>query len=598
MGIRSASREPAFFPAFLKRCTGAGFLVFLAALAAGFYAGRHVPPTWSVEQIAIDVSRDDGGRLFYVFEGKPVVISKISPLADAELSRKNIAALNAGGRSPGIKEQFASQAVVENGQTKTLYYRLGAKCHWGAWSLLPAVAAIALCWITREPLFAIFAGIAVGSLLLARYDLTDAVFLNSLATPDAAGVLLLYLFLLGGLLGVWSRTGAAIAFADMMTKKFVRGPRSAKIVAWTLGVLFFQGGSISTVLVGTTVKSLADRERVSHEELSYIVDSTASPIAVLLAFNAWPGYVQAFIFVAGVPWLATEADRIRFFFSSVPLSFYAIFAVTLTLLLSLDVTPFVGRRMKEAIHRSRQTGRLDHPDAEPLTAPELYAAHVPEGFTPHVVDFFAPLLLLIAIAVGTFIHGGSPQVRWAFAAALGLAIALALLRDMKLKTLMEGLADGFKGASLGAIILLLAVTLGRISSDTGGGIYLIDLLGGRIPYWALPVMLQVMTIIIAFSTGTSWGTFAVSFPLAMPLSWAVAQSAGLEHPMLYMSVCFATVMNGSVYGDQCSPISDTTVLSAMCTGCDLMDHVRTQLPQASAAALLAAICWTVLAAFC
>ena len=143
-------------------------------------------------------------------------------------------------------------------------------------------------------------------------------------------------------MGIWSRTGAAQAFAEFMTKHFVRGPRSAKFVSWLMGVLFFQGGTISVVLVGTIVKPVADLEKVSHEELAYIVDSTASPIASVLAFNAWPVYVQAFIFVPGVTFLATEADRISFFFRSVPFSFYGIFAVLGTLLLSLGITKFSG----------------------------------------------------------------------------------------------------------------------------------------------------------------------------------------------------------------------------------------------------------------
>jgi len=167
-----------------------------------------------------------------------------------------------------------------------------------------------------------------------------------------------------------------------------------------------------------------------------------------------------------------------------------------------------------------------------------------------------------------------------------------LVRGMSLKDIMEGFGEGLKGVVLGSVILLLAVTIGNISKDAGGGLYLVELLGKTVPYWALPVMLQVLTIIIAFSTGTSWGTYAVAFPLAMPLAWAVAGANGLAHPEFFMTICFAAVMDGSVSGDQCSPISDTTVLSSMCTGCDLMDHVRTQLPQASVAALLAAICWT------
>ena len=337
---------------------------------------------------------------------------------------------------------------------------------------------------------------------------------------------------------------------------------------------------------------MADREKVSHEELSYIVDSTASPIASLLAFNAWPGYVQAFIYVAGVSWLATEADRIAFFFKSIPFCYYAILAVLGTLLLSMDKAPFVGKRLRKAMERARTTGALDAPGAEPLSAPELQADNVPPGYKPHVIDFFLPLLTLIGIAVGTFITGGSPQVRWAFGAAVLVGMLLALLRGMSLRDLMSGFTNGLKGVVLGSVILLLAITIGAISKEAGGGIYLVERLGDSIPYWLLPVLLELLTIVIAFSTGTSWGTYAVAFPLAMPLAWSVAGSQGLEHPQLFMMVAFAAVMDGSVFGDQCSPISDTTVLSSMCTGCDLMDHVRTQIPQAGMAALLAGLGWT------
>jgi len=583
----------------LRRYLKPSLIFFLVALAAGLLVGAYASPTWTVERINLDVCEDDDGRLFYKFEDDRVYVDRVVPIEESPLSEEHVRELNARGDRPEVTEQYVWQSGRVDGKPARLCFQLVARRHWGLWSLLPAAVAVGLCWMTREPVMSLFGGIVVGAFILGRYDITDAVFVRSFATPNAAGVLLLYLWLLGGLLGVWSRTGAAQAFADLMTRKFVCGPRTAKLVAWALGVIFFQGGTVSTVLVGTTVKPLADRERVSHEELAYIVDSTASPIASQLAFNAWPGYIQAFIYVAGVSWLATEADRITFFFMSVPFCFYAIFAVTFTFLLSIEVSPFVGSRMRAAMRRARETGELDHPEAEPLAAKELHTSHVPEGYTPHVLDFFAPLALLIGIAVGTFIATGSPQVRWAFGAALLLAVIQALTRGMRLKTLVEGLSDGLKGVVLGSVILLLAITIGNISKEAGGGIYLVELLGDSVPYWALPVMLQLMTMIIAFSTGTSWGTYAVAFPLAMPLSWAVAQANGLEHPMFFMTICFATVMDGSVYGDQCSPISDTTVLSSMCCGCDLMDHVRTQLPQASVAALLAAVCWTtVTVVFC
>jgi Na+/H+ antiporter NhaC len=568
------------------------FWVFVIVLGVSFFVGRSVDPVWTIEKVTLD-AKIDNGELYYNYKGKRVPIPDPGLYQDSPLHPTQQEKLNQA-------DIVTEDIVLDPGQGPgggDLYYSLKARKHWKFWSLLPALLAVVLCWLTREPISSLFAGIVAGALLLQRYDLTDAVFVETLSTKGAAGILILYLWLLGGLMGVWSRTGATRAFAEFMAKHFVRGPRSAKLVAWFLGVLFFQGGSISTVLVGTTVKPLADKENISHEELSYIVDSTGSPIASQLAFNAWPAYVQAFIFVAGVSWLATETDRIQFFFKSVPFCFYAIFAVLGTFLLSIEKAPFLGKRMLAAIKRSRETGELDAPNAEPLSAKELMDDHTAPGYVAAAWEFILPLGLLISVAIGTFVSTGTPQVRWAFGIALIAAMLSALLKGMQLKILIEGLLTGIKGVVGGALILVLAITIGSISKETGGGLWLVEMLSTTLPYWTLPVVLQLMTILIAFSTGSSWGTYAVAFPLAMPLSWAIANSQGLAHPEFFMTICFAAVMDGSVYGDQCSPISDTTVLSSMCTGCDLMDHVRTQIPQATVAAGLASICWTVCVLF-
>lgn len=569
-----------------------GLWIFLLGSLLSFYAGAWIPPTWTVETTTIDVLTDQQGKLYYIHREKPEYLPNVTPASQAQLTPDLLAEINRQQAVPSIMNEVVFTEKQVEGRVQTLYERHEVKRHWKLWSLLPALVAVLLCFVTREPVISLFGGIVAGALLLSKYDITEEVLVAQLATTDAAGILILYLWLLGGLMGVWARTGAAQAFAELMTRKVVRGPRSARLVAWTLGIIFFQGGTISTVLVGTTVKPISDKERISHEELSYIVDSTASPVASLLAFNAWPGYVQAFIFVSGVPFLLTEADRIQFFFASVPLCFYAILAVLSTFLMSIDKLPFTRKQMRDAIIRARTTGKLDRDGSQPLSAKELQASSVPAGYTPHIIEFFLPLGLMITVTVGTFMVTGSPQVRWAFGGALVVAIGLALFRGMRLEDVMSGVTDGLKGVVLGSLILLLAIIIGGISSETGGATYLVDLLGSSIPYWSLPVILQVLTMGISFSTGTSWGTYAVAFPLAMPLAWAVAQSSGLEHPQLYMMVCFATVMDGSVFGDQCSPISDTTVLSAMCSGCDLMDHVKTQLPHAFDAAVLAAVAWT------
>ncbi len=573
----------------LKPLRKPAFLVLVFGLIAGLYVAASVAPQWLEQKTTYNVYTNGDGALAYTFRGTETLIGEVVPYDQSPLRDEALRSLSG---EPALERQWVVEEIVTDDGVETRYSLLEARFHFGVWSLLPAVVAIGLCLLTKEALTALLSGVIVGAFMLGRFDITDAVLLPSLSSQSAAAILLLYLWLLGGLMGIWSRTGAAQAFAEFMTRHFVKGPRSAKLVSWFMGAIFFQGGTISVVLVGTIVKPVADKERISHEELSYIVDSTASPIASVLAFNAWPIYVQAFIFVPGVAFLATEADRIAFFFASVPFSFYGLLAVTGTLLLSFGITRFSGPGIRAARKRARSTGQLDAPGAMPMSARELQASRVPPGYVTHVLEFFVPLVLLLGIAVGTFVALGTPKVNWAFGTALVVSVLVALFKGMRLGDVIEGIGDGLKGVVLASVILMLAITIGGISREIGAGTYLVDLLGERMPYLALPIALQLITMIIAFSTGTSWGTYAIAFPLAMPLAWTVAQVQGLANPELFMSVCFATVLNGSVYGDQCSPISDTTILSAMTTGCDLMDHVKTQIVPASYAAGLAAVLWT------
>lgn len=561
--------------------------LFIFAILSAIYIKQFVTPHWVEQSYVYDISTNSNGVSSYIYKGQKVLLDSVVDYKSSPLNQAN---LNNLSTPPKLEQQW----VQDNEQQLKL---LKPAFHFGLWSLLPALITIALCLLTREPLTALLGGIVVGAIMLGRYDLTDKVIIPNLAKEGTAALLLLYLWLLGGLLGIWSKTGAAQAFANFMTQHFVKGRKSAKLVSWLLGILFFQGGTMSTVLVGTTVRPLADKAKVSHEEMSYIVDSTASPIASILAFNAWPAYVQALIFIPGVSFLATEADRIAFFFQSIPFSFYSIFAVTGTLLLSLNITTFSGKRIRAAKLRAETHNQLDAPTAKPLSAKELQSSDIPSGYKPHVLEFILPLFTLTAIAIGSFILLGSPKINWAFGAALILSALIALIKGMSLNNVVDGFTNGLKGVVFASVILMLAVIIGSISKETGGGLFLVSLLGEQLPFWCLPVILQLITMIIAFSTGTSWGTYAIAFPLAMPLAWAICQSQGLANPELFMMLCFATVLNGSVFGDQCSPISDTTILSAMTTGCDLMDHVKSQLIPACIAASMAGLLWTLTAYF-
>lgn len=568
--------------------------IFAVAMIVALCVGLFVTPTWTVERFSLEVQSDENGREFILLGGYEVPLSDAISAAESALTKEKLAAEG----ELEVTSEFVFETVKTDEGEQRNYYQLNAHRHWNWWSFLPAITAIALCWITKEPISALLSGILVGAMMLGRFDVLNNVLVSTIGTERAAVILILYLWLLGGLMGIWTKTGASEAFADYMSKNFVRGPKSAKFVAWLLGVVFFQGGTVSAVLVGTTVRPLADEEKVSHEELSLIVDSTSSPIAVLLAFNAWPVYVQAFMGVAGVSYLATQELRIEFFFSSIAYSFYAIFAVLSTFLIATELHPLLPPKLKAARKRARETGELNAPNAEPLAGEDPNYDYVPADYLPNLLDFVLPLVVLLGVAIGTYIFMGSPKVLWAFAAALLSAVILATLNGMRLKTIMEGIMEGMKGVVLGSVILLLAITVGSISQEVGGGHYLVSLLGGLETYWILPAVAFAIAVVIAFSTGTSFATFAVTLPLVMPLAYAVATNQGLDDPKKFLSICFIACLNGGVFGDQCSPISDTTILSSMCTGADLMDHVKTQIPVALQAATLALIGWTTLAWYC
>jgi Na+/H+ antiporter NhaC len=198
--------------------------------------------------------------------------------------------------------------------------------------------------------------------------------------------------------------------------------------------------------------------------------------------------------------------------------------------------------------------------------------------------------VLLGVAIIPYFVTGTVRIAEAFGLALLSAFALALLKGMPLREAIDGFIDGCKGVTVGAIILGLAVTLGYVSRSLGTAGFIVDAVAGAMPAVVLPAILMAVCMAVAFSIGSSWGTYAVVFPLAMPLAYAINPDP------FYISLCFGAVLGGAVFGDQCSPISDTTILSSLACGADVMDHVTTQLPLALGAATLAAIASTVLAA--
>ena len=473
--------------------------------------------------------------------------------------------------------------------------------HLGLWSLLPPLVTIVLAFWLQEVISALFLGILTGGLVAGQLNIIDGFLIPAIGTGDFALILLVYLWALGGLIGVWTRTGGALRFAQWAGARIVRGPRSAKFFAWMMGLVFHQGGTVSTVLTGTTARPVADQHRVSHEELSYMVDSTASPAATLIPFNVWPIYVGGL--VAGtIPMFKTSQDGISFFFQSLPYNFYAIAAIVIAFLFAWEILPFtVSGRMREATQRARATGALDRHGARPLTARELTEIRIPEGYRTSLIDFLGPIATLLGIAIIPYIvtyfflgwTGGDQDpmllIAEAFVLAVLASMVIALLRGMPFAEVMAGFIDGCKGVTIGAVILALAVSLKEVTQAVGTAEFLVAALGDALPAVFLPGLLVLLCLVIAFATGTSWGTYAVVFPVAMPLAWHIAPDP------FFITLCFSAIIGGAVYGDQCSPISDTTVLSSLATGSDLMDHVRTQFPLATVAGGLAIVLYTLMA---
>jgi len=466
--------------------------------------------------------------------------------------------------------------------------------HYGFLSIMPAVAALTICFLTRNVILALFMGVVLGGLVSIDYNIIQAYLIPAIGTPRFAEILLVYLWALGGLLGLWNRNGGAWHFADYISKNFVKSRRSAMFFAWIMGMIFHQGGTISTVLTGTTVRPISDREKVAHEELAYIVDSTASPVATIIPFNVWPVYVAGLIVIPSTSHFVADRDEaISLFLGAIPFNFYGWFAITFTLLFALGKLPYIGRPMRAVRNRVLETGELNAPGAEPMISRELTTVDVAEGYTPSLLDFFVPIGVLFTIAIVPWIVTGSPMIFEAFGLAVVSGVVLSILRGMSAKDAFDGLVDGIKGVTVGAIILGLAVTLAKVSETLGASAWVIEVSAENltaVPY-VLPGLLMLICMTVSFSVGSSWGTYAVVFPIALPLAYAISSDP------TYVTIAFAAIMGGAVFGDQCSPISDTTILSSLACGSDLMDHVVTQLPMALTAAGIAIVLYTGIAFF-
>ena len=458
-------------------------------------------------------------------------------------------------------------------------------------SVIPPLLAIGLAIVTRQVILSLSIGLWMGAWLLgsgnplvAIPQAIDAV-INVFTDPGDTRVLV-FTLVIGGLIATIEKLGGVRGFIHLLQeRKWVTGAGRAQWLAFGTGVVVFIESNITLLIAGAISRPLFDRYRVSREKLAYIIDATSAPICVLIPLNAWGAVIVSLLASSGIE------NPIDVFIGAILLNFYAIFAVLVCALViwsDFDIGP-----MRAAQKRTAE-GEFLWPNATPMVDPSLIEAEQSRQPQDSAKLMLLPVLaLVLSMPLGLFITGegdltagsGSTSVLWAVLIALGTAWAIVLgSRRATLETLMQLFLKGAGGLLPVAMILLFSLALGDVANALGTGVFVAQLAQETIPSALLLPLLFLLSAFIAFSIGSSWGTFAIMIPLAMQIVAALDMNA---------SVFLAAVLSGAVFGDHASPISDTTVVASMAAATDHIDHVRTQLPYALISAGLATVAFFV-----
>ncbi len=461
-------------------------------------------------------------------------------------------------------------------------------------SLLPPLLAITLAIVSRQVYLSLAGGVWLGwsileggnplSGLVRAIDATVSV----LSDPGDAKVIL-FTLVIGALIATVESSGGVRGFVGFLeSRKWVTNARRARLLAWMIGVTLFIESNINVLVAGSVSRPLFDRFKASREKLAYIIDSASAPTCIMIPLNAWGAYNLGILSGLGVE------NPVRVFLSAVVLNFYAMAALLLALATAywgLDIGP-----MKKAEARTR-SGQLLWPEAKPLMDESILSPEPNDKIPPRAWNMILPIGVMVAMMpTSLFITGGgnlmegsgSTSVLWAVLS--GLAVSWILLLIQRGASVDDLTRVGLKGAGgliPMALILLLALALGDVAQQLGTGQFVAQVTQGVLPPVIFLPLVFLVGAGIAFSIGSSWGTFAIMLPIAVP----AAQAMGLP-----LAPFVAASLSGGVFGDHSSPISDTTIISSMAAATDHIDHVRTQLPYALLAALVAASCFTLLGA--
>jgi len=480
------------------------------------------------------------------------------------------------------------------------------------WSVVPPLLAIVLALALRQVLLALFFGIWGGCWMLFGGDpfsaglrAVDTYLLNAYADTDHLHIVL-FSFLLGGLVGLISRSGGMRALVRAMSRR-VRSARGVQLSTYLMGLVIFFDDYANTLFVGATMRPLADRFRISREKLAYLIDSTSAPVANLALISTWIGFEVSLI-AESFKASGVQMEPYWAFLMSLPYRFYPILALVFVALIV-----WMGRdfgAMYRAEVRARTTGKVLSDTASPLASYESVELLPPDHLRGKVWMVFVPLLSALGLMLGGLIYTGYTALEpndpvnlrtllagadsykallWGSAVGCGVAILLfTATRTLSLREALDAWLGGMRSMFLAVVMLGLAWAIGSLTGDLYTAQFIVQALGDNLsPYW-LPALTTLVAGVISFSTGSSWATMSIVMPLVIPLALTVSQGLGAEQQTFFVITTLSSVLAGATFGDHCSPISDTTVLSSIFSGSDHIDHVRTQLPYAL---VVGAVAW-------
>lgn len=488
-------------------------------------------------------------------------------------------------------------------------------------SILPPLLAIVLAFVTKQVLISLFLGVFIGATMLAGWNpfygflrTLDNYLVGSLSDSWNASIII-FLLAIGGMVGVINKMGGTKAVADALGKR-IKSPRTAQLYTWILGILVFFDDYANTLIVGPTMRPLTDKNQISKEKFSYIIDSTAAPVVGLALISTWVGY-EIGVIRNTYQSLGIETNYYGVFLKTLPYSYYCIFALVFGLTLLLMERDFGP--MYEAEKRARLTGKLNNDGAKPMTSDEITDMEIRKDIELKASNAIVPILTLVIIAfVGLWYNGytlteeainpftieglrtcfgnadSSIVLLWASIVSSIVAVVMGVVQKIfTVDEAMDSWVSGAKSMVMACMILVLAWSLGSVTNDVGTAEFLVGKVSNNIPFAILPVIIFFLSAIISFATGTAWGTMAIVIPLAIPIVYAFVQKGGDPH---MMNITLGTVLSGAIFGDHCSPISDTTIMSSMASGADHLDHVKTQMPYALTVAIVSGVSY-ILAGF-